>query len=189
VTPQVRGRALNRAFAAAVIATFARVGDAGVSGDAGVAFAEEPVKSESGHRLTADLDGTYVTAGPVAAAQASQNNWNSAVGAELSLVHLREGAWPALFGIALGGVVFDSEPGLRTWIEAEAAIDRLPVKLGISAGFAAKWDRVDPPHLGAQATLWAFAGVVPYVRIGALDGLGSYFEVGLMIKVPVKIRY
>jgi hypothetical protein len=89
----------------------------------------------------------------------------------------------------VGGLVFDSRPGLRSWAELEVGIDALPVKFGVSAGVAALFDRVIPPHYGAQATLWVFAGIVPYVRVGTLDELGGYFEVGVMIKVPVKIRY
>ena len=139
--------------------------------------------------MAGDLDGTYLTAGPVAGALAIQDTWNSAVGAELSLVRLREGQFPALLGVSVGGVVFDSAPGLRSWAEVELGIDRWPVKFGVSAGLAAQFDRVVPPHFGAQATLWVFAGIVPYVRIGVLEELGSYFEAGLMIKIPVKIRY
>jgi hypothetical protein len=155
----------------------------------GVAHAEEPKKAEAGHRLTSDLDGTYLTVGPVAGALAIQNNWNSAVGAELSLVRLREGRVPALFGISLGGVVFDDRPGARTWAELELAIDRFPVKFGLSGGLAIEWDRVEPPLFGAQGTLWVFAGIVPYVRVGTLEELGAFFEAGVMIKIPVKIRY
>lgn len=155
----------------------------------GVARAEEPEGHVAGHRMAGDLDGTYLTAGPVAGALAIQDTWNSAVGAELSLVRLREGRFPALVGVSLGGVVFDSAPGLRSWAEVELGIDRFPVKFGVSAGLAAQFDRVVPPHFGAQATLWVFAGIVPYVRVGVLEELGSYFEAGLMIKIPVKIRY
>jgi hypothetical protein len=154
-----------------------------------VARAEEPEGHVAGHRMAGDLDGTYLTAGPVAGALAIQDTWNSAVGAEVSLVRLREGRFPALLGVSLGGVVFDHLPGLRSWAEVELGIDRWPVKFGVSAGLAAQFDRVVPPHFGAQATVWVFAGIVPYVRIGVLEELGSYFEAGLMIKIPVKIRY
>jgi hypothetical protein len=165
----------------ALVATFAA--------GSGVARAEEPEGHVAGHRMAGDLDGTYLTAGPVAGALATQDTWNSAVGAELSLVRLREGRFPALLGVSVGGVVFDRLPGLRSWAELELGIDRFPVKFGVSAGLAAQFDRVVPPHLGAQATLWVFAGIVPYVRIGVLDELGGYFEAGLMIKIPVKVRY
>jgi len=139
--------------------------------------------------MTSDLDGTYLTAGPVAGALVIQDNWNSAVGAELSLVRLREGRWPALYGISVGGVVFDQRQGMRTWAEVELAIDKLPVTFGVSGGLAIEFDQVIPPHYGAQATLWFFAGVVPYVRVGTLESYGGFFEAGVMIKVPVKIRY
>jgi hypothetical protein len=154
-----------------------------------VAHAEEPKGAVAGHRLTSDLDGTYLTIGPVAGGLVIQDSWNSAVGAELSLVRLREQRVPALYGVALGAVVFDDRPGTRAWAEAELAVDRFPVKFGVSGGLAVEFDRTLPPHFGAQATLWVFAGIVPYVRIGALEESGGFFEAGVMIKVPVKIRY
>ena len=153
------------------------------------ARATEDRMPDGRHRLTSDLNGTYLTVGPVAGALAIQDSWNSAVGAELSLVRLREGCLPALLGVSIGGVVFDDRKGARTWAELELGIDRLPVKFGVSAGLAVELDRTLPPHFGAQATLWVFAGVVPYVRIGTLVESGSFFEAGVMIKVPVKIRY
>ena len=155
----------------------------------GAAEPHGPVESLAGHRMTSDLNGTYLTAGPVAGAVNVEHNWNSAVGAELSLVRLREGRLPALLGVSFGGVVFDDRPGARTWAEVELGIDRLPVKFGLSAGLAIEWDRVRPPRLGAQGTLWLFAGIVPYVRVGRLEEVGTFFEAGLMIKIPVKLRY
>jgi hypothetical protein len=182
VTPQVRGRPHRSTKGQALRGVACWLGTALAT--PGLAFAEEPHL-----RSTADLDGTYLTVGPVAGALASQEQWDSAVGAELSLVQLREGCIPALLGFSFGGVVFDDRPGTRTWLEAELAIDRLPVKLGLSGGLAAELDRVRPPRFGTQATLWAFAGIVPYVRVGWLDETGSFFETGVMIKIPVKIRY
>jgi hypothetical protein len=188
VTPQVRGRPHRSGLTVVVTATLVVLTPRPGAGT-GVARAEEPKEQVAGHRRASDLDGTYLTAGPVAGAQAAQDTWNAAAGAELSLVRLREGTFPALLGVSVGGLVFDSVPGLRSWAEVELGVDALPVKFGVSAGFAAQFDRVIPPHFGAQATLWVFAGIVPYVRVGTLDELGSYFEVGVMIKIPVKIRY
>jgi hypothetical protein len=168
-----------------------------VVGTSAIAAAEEakapstaaPAAAAVQHPMTSDLDGLYLTLGPVAGALHIQDTWNSAVGGEVSLVYLREHRWPALFGISVGGVVFDQRDGIRTWAEAELAIDKLPVKLGVSGGLAIEFDRTIPPHFGVQGTLWVFAGVVPYVRVGTLESYGAFFEAGVMIKIPVKIRY
>ncbi len=158
---------------------------------------QESGREGSGHRLNSYLDGTYLTLGPVAGALAIENSWNSAVGAELSIVRLREGHLPALLGVSLGAVVFDDRMGTRTWAELEVGFDnllgwrlgRFAPKFGLSGGLAVEFDRVRPPRLGAQGTFWIFAGIVPYVRIGTLEEVGTFFEAGVMIKVPVKIRY
>ncbi len=167
----------------------ADVGLARAEGPAAKPPGREPGMSVAGHRMASDLDGYYLTIGPVAGALAIQHNWSSAVGAEVSLVRLREGCVPALLGVDVGAVVFDDRTGTRAWAELELGVDRLPVKFGLSAGLAAEFDRVLPPRFGAQATLWLFAGVVPYVRVGVLEEAGEFFEAGVMIKIPVKIRY
>lgn len=149
-------------------------------------------ESKDSHRLTSDLDGSYITLGPVAGALQVQDTWNSAVGAELSLVRLREGRWPALLGVAVGAVSYGDLPGGRAWAELELGVDRLrlgplPLKLGLAAGLAIEVDRTRPPRFGAQATLFVFAGALPYVRVGTLEQTGAFVEAGLMIKIPVKI--
>ena len=141
-------------------------------------------------RSPGDLDGWYLTLGPVAAATHVEGRWISAVGGEISIAHLAETRIPAVLGICGGGVSYGSLPGGRLWLEAEVGLERpLPFALGLAVGATAQVDRTDPPRLGIQATLWAVGGVVPYVRVGTVEVNGAYVEAGVMLKVPVRFAY
>jgi hypothetical protein len=141
-------------------------------------------------RSPGNLDGWYLTLGPVAAAAHVEGDWISAVGGEISIVHLAEHKIPAVIGISGGGVSYGSLPGGRLYLEAEVGLEQpLPFAVGLALGATAQVDRTDPPRLGAQATLWAIGGVVPYVRVGAVEVNGAYVEAGVMLKVPVRFAY
>jgi len=133
----------------------------------------------------ANLDGLYLTVGPLGGATRVEGAWTTGAGAELSLVRVTERCLPAALGIAAGGVGYTSRAGGRLWLEAEAAIGRpLPVAVGLGLGTAAEVDAVRPARFGAQATLWLFTGILPYLRAGAVQGAGAFVEAGIMIKIP-----
>ena len=137
-----------------------------------------------------DLDGWYLTIGPIAAAAHVHGRWISAIGGEASLVRLGERRVPAVLGVCGGGVSYSSLPGGRFWLEAEIGLeDPLPFALGLAVGATAEVNRVDPPRFGVEATLWALGGFVPYVRVGTLEIVGSFVEMGVMLKVPVRFAY
>ena len=142
-------------------------------------MADEPLPSPR------NLDGMHVTIGPVASAVHIEDAWTPAAGAEISFVNVMEHCRPAAFGFAFGGVSYTDRDGGRLWFEIEAALkDPLPVAVGIGVGAAAEVDPVKDARFGGQATLWVFAGVIPYVRAGTLDGEGTFLEAGVMLKVP-----
>ena len=145
-----------------------------------------PVKATT----AANRDGHYLTIGPVAGAAYLENSWYSFAGAELSWMRLRERHTPAALGLDVGAVGWGSLPGGRLWSELQIAFDHpLPVDFGLSFGVTVEVDQVRPPRWGAQGTLWFFTGVIPYLRVGTLEEHGVFGEVGVMIKLPVKIRY
>jgi hypothetical protein len=136
---------------------------------------------------SADLDGVYITAGPLGAAVETNGAWFSGAGLELSVVHVRERALPAAYGVALGGISYIGRDGGRLWLELEAAIGQpLPFGVGLGVGPALDIGAERPTRLGGQATLWIFAGIVPYVRVGTIAETGGFFEAGVMIKIPAR---
>lgn len=143
-----------------------------------VAHADEPPGS---------LDGVYITVGPVAAAARVEGMWHSAVGLEISIARVTEHQFPAVLGVAGGGVSYAGRDGGRLWLEAEGALyDPLPLAVGLAAGVTAEVDAVRPARLGAQATLWFLGGLVPYARVGAVRESGAFVELGVMLKIPAK---
>jgi hypothetical protein len=135
--------------------------------------------------LSSDTDGVYATVGPVASAVRVADDWFSGYGLELSVVRVREQQFPVAIGLAGGGISYAGRAGGRLWLEAETAVEKpLPFGLGLGLGAAAEIDPVRPPRLGVEATLWAFVGIVPYVRVGALQETGAFVELGVMIKIP-----
>jgi hypothetical protein len=136
-------------------------------------------------RSPSDLDGIYLTLGPVGAASRVADSWYSAVGGELSIVDVVEHRFPAALGVSGGGVSYAGRAGGRLWLEAESGISR-PLPMGLGIGVAAEVDRVRPPRLGPEATLWIYWGIVPYVRIGTVRETGSFVEAGLMLKIPAR---
>ena len=134
-------------------------------------------------------DGLWLTLGPVGGATRIGGGWFSAFGLETSVVRLTEGRIPALIGGAFGAVSYAGRDGGRFWLEGEAAVgDPLPFAIGLGVGPCAEIGRQIPTRLGVQGTVWVFAGVLPYVRAGALADVGGFVEIGVMIKVPA-IRF
>lgn len=128
----------------------------------------------------------WATVGPAFAAARVEGKWTSAAGGELSLLHVTERALPAALGISIGALGYVEREGGRVWLEAEAALrDPLPFGLGFSVGATAEVDVVEPARWGGQTTVWAFAGVIPYVRAGWVEVSGAFLEAGLLVKVPV----
>jgi hypothetical protein len=158
----------------------------------GIFLALVPIAPASADELPSplDLDGWYVTLGPLGAAVDVAGKWVSAAGGELSVAHLAEAHIPAVLGLCVGGVSYGSLAGGRLWFEGEVGLERpLPFALGIGVGVAAEVATVGRTHLGVQATLWAIGGLVPYVRVGALETTGGFFEAGVMFKVPIRFAY
>lgn len=139
----------------------------------------------AGARAQEDLDGVYVTLGPVAAGTHIDEGFTTAAGLELSVVRITEHRIPAALGVCGGGFSYGTRPGGRVWAELEVAQGHpLPMALGVSIGVTAEIDPVRRPRLGAQGTIWGFAGVIPYLRIGSLEEVGTFVEAGVMIKLP-----
>jgi hypothetical protein len=132
-----------------------------------------------------DRDGIWITAGPLAGGLHLRGDWLSAVGGEVSVARVREHRTLAALGIDVGGVSYAGRNGGRLWLELEAAIhDPLPVAIGLSVGPAFETGQGGIAHTGAQATLWFYLAVIPYVRVGTLPDSGNFVETGLMFKIP-----
>jgi hypothetical protein len=40
------------------------------------------------------------------------------------------------------------------------------------------------PKIGGSGSIWVFAGVVPYVRLGVVNAAGEFLEAGVQLSLP-----
>ncbi len=151
-----------------------------------------PVENAERALETDDLDGFYITLGPVMNAVRASGVWDASFGGEALLMRVRERAALSAAGIGLGAARYaragdrgvDRGSG-RVWADFHLATRPLggPV-VGIGIGAAADIDPVIAPRWGAQLTIWAFVGVIPFVRIGTIQKNGAYIDFGIKVALP-----
>ncbi len=141
--------------------------------------------AEAEPRSVADLDGLHLFVGPVGAATLVREAWDSAWGGSAALIRVREGARLGAVGGWLGASHYGASDGGRIWLDGVVGSRRLVGRMvGIGVGPVVEIGALQHPRLGAQASIWCFAGVVPYARLGVLDASGSFVELGVSISLP-----
>ena len=141
-------------------------------------------------RSTADLDDDYLWFGPVGNAYKVDGEWDSAFGAYLAAMRVREHRALAAAGLALGAERYSARDGSRLWLEVLVGTRKTPwhYLMGLTLGSTMELQTFDRPHAGGTASLWLFLGMTPYVRFGWIPEAGSYTEIGVVIALPVLRR-
>ena len=137
---------------------------------------------------TWDLDGAYLWLGPLGAASRIDGQWDSTLGAEAALVVVREQAPLAVLGADLGASRWTARGGGRVWIDGLVGTHLAGHLAGISLGPILELSTLAHARPGGSLGIWAFAGVTPFVRIGAVTDLGMFAEFGIHIALPVLRR-
>jgi hypothetical protein len=98
---------------------------------------------------------------------------------------LRDGAALAAWAAGVGVLAFSERDGGRAFAEA-AVGTRWPTGLlfGLTGGPVIQFDEFRSPRVGGQVSVWAYAGLVPYIRVGAVEKSGVFVDVGLRIPLP-----
>jgi len=91
----------------------------------------------------------------------------------------------AAVALNLGGARFGMRNAGRLWLEGMVGTGRLlGVVVGVAAGPTLEVDEQIPPRVGVQGSLWLYAGVLPYLRVGAVRDGGSFVEIGVKVSLP-----
>jgi hypothetical protein len=146
-----------------------------------------PATAPIEHPLSSDLDGLYFWIGPVGAASQVDGQWDSTIGGDMSVVYVREEAPVGAIGGSFGASRWTKRGGGRLWLDAVVGTNTGRM-VGVSAGPILELSELAHPRLGASVGVWAFVGVTPFVRVGAVRELGSFVEVGLHIALPAVRR-
>ena len=136
---------------------------------------------------SSDLDGLYLWLGPSGAASRIESDWDSTVGADLTVIRVREGQWLGAIGGSLGASRWTVRDGGRIWLDGLIGT-RLGRMMGLSAGPILELGELAHPRLGGSVGIWAFLGVTPYVRAGTVSEMGGFVEIGVHIALPVLRR-
>jgi hypothetical protein len=148
---------------------------------------DPPVEPPRALPYSGDLDGDRLLLGPVGAAVRIEAEWDTAFGATIGWLRLRERRALSAFGLAFGGARYSARDGGRLSLEGIFGTRRLGgVLIGATFGGVVELGDVQHPRGGVTGSAWVFAGVVPYVRAGWLDEADGFVEVGLAIALPVR---
>lgn len=135
-----------------------------------------------------NLDGLYVWLGPTAAASFVHSRWDSTFGADATVVRVRERESLGVIGGTLSASRWTVRGGGRVSVDALVGthIGRM---VGASIGPIVELSDVAHPRLGASVGVWAFVGITPFARVGVVEGLGAFAEIGVHIALPVVRRF
>ena len=132
-----------------------------------------------------DLDGFYLWLGPIGAASMVDSDWDSTFGGDLVLVRIRERQTISAIGIDAGASLWTERDGGRLWVDALVGT-RLGSRIyGVSAGPILELSELAHPRIGGSIGVWAFFGITPFARVGVVEELGAFVDVGIHIALPV----
>src|SRR4051812_21363040 len=134
-----------------------------------------------------DLDGLYLWLGPTAAASHVDGSWDSTFGGHVAVVRIREREALGVVGGMVGATLWTERGGGRIWADAVAGT-RIGRMVGVSIGPIVELSEITHPRYGGSVGLWGFVGVTPFVRVGAVEHLGAFAEIGVHIALPVLHR-
>lgn len=136
-------------------------------------------------RQSWDLDGLYVWLGPMGAASRVDGTWDSTVGAQLAIVRVRERASLGALGAGLGAVRWTERGGGRVWLDGIVGTRLGSRMVGATLGPLVELGELNHPRLGGGIGVWAFVGITPFARVGVIQELGGFAEIGVHIALPV----
>jgi hypothetical protein len=135
-----------------------------------------------------DLDGLYLWVGPSGAATRADDAWDSTWGIDVSVLRVRERDRLATVGASLGASLWTARGGGRIWLDAVVGTYLVGRMVGVTAGPILELAELAHARIGGSVGVWTFIGVTPFARIGVVDELGVFGEIGVHVALPVLHR-
>jgi hypothetical protein len=135
-----------------------------------------------------NLDGLYLWIGPSGAGSHVEGAWDSTFGADAAVLRVRERAAVGAIGGSFGASKWTVRDGGRLWLEGLVGTRVLGRMIGVSAGPIIELAELAHPRLGGSIGVWTFVGITPFARVGTIQDLGVFGEVGVHIALPVLRR-
>lgn len=145
----------------------------------------EPKVARGHFRPSWDLDGFYIWLGPTGAATHVDADWDSTFGGDLAVLRIREREPLSAIGLDVGASLWSARDGGRVWVDAVAGTQIAGRVYGVTVGAIGEFAELEHPRYGASAGVWAYFGITPYVRVGTVEELGTFVDVGVHIALPV----
>ena len=149
---------------------------------------QPPVVGPAHFKMTSDLDGVYLWIGPTGAASHVDSQWDSTFGGDAAIVRIREHEALGAIGATFGGSLWTVRGGGRLWLDALVGTPIAGHMVGLSAGPIMELAQLAHPRAGVSIGAWGFAGVTPFARVGAVQDLGMFAEIGVHLALPALRR-
>ncbi len=103
----------------------------------------------------------------------------------MAVVRIREGESIGAIGGTFGASKWTVRDGGRLWLDALIGTRVLGKMVGVSAGPIVELAELAHPRIGGSIGVWSFLGVTPFARVGTVQDLGMFGEIGVHIALPV----
>ncbi len=135
-----------------------------------------------------NLDGLYLWLGPTGAGSHVDGEWDSTFGADAAVIRVRERDAIGAIGGAVGVSKWTVRDGGRLWLDAMVGTRVWGRTIGVSAGPIVELSELAHPRLGGSIGVWSFVGITPFARVGTIQDLGVFGELGVHVALPVLRR-
>ncbi len=131
----------------------------------------------------------YLALAPTVAISYRDSGFDSSLGGELHLLRKAQAERWSILGLSAGATKFAAYDATRLHLDLYAGFRTFrDVPIGFSLGPVVDIFRVGRANVGFRSTLWAYAGISPFLRLTSTQGLSSpehvEMEIGITIPIP-----
>ena len=134
----------------------------------------------------ADLSGDYLWVAIVGSAHGGNDGVgiDSQFGGMAAWLRVDETRALSAFGVEIGAARLASTSVGHLWLDGAIGTRFHDVPMGLTAGPIVEISDWEHVHVGASASAWVFAGLVPFARLSAYAEGGWQLDVGIELALP-----